>query len=309
MPQLITLNQYVYYAKWFFASMVGRRDPLVNTMMINFNCNLRCKHCSVRENEELLPGQKSLSYKDAVEEMELAFEKGARILFFEGGEPTLWKDGDKDLKDLIRAGKDVGYFVTGYTTNGTNVIHEESDVISISLDGPRAVHDEIRGAGVFDKLMSNLNKTTHPNVFANMVVMQDNKKYLRETVQVVADNPHINGIMINFLTPPPDSQALTLADKESIVAQAIQLKREGMPILNSDRALKEMLVEDYEAKCPYWVSGFVLPDRSHHYGCPMRGTKACKQCGFNAVREYYLITKGSPSVISQMSSRFAFSKK
>jgi tetratricopeptide (TPR) repeat protein len=134
-------------------------------------------------------------------------------------------------------------------------------------------------------------------------------EHLRETVQVVADNPHINGIMINFLTPPPDSQALTLSEKEKIVAQAFQLKREGFPILNTDRALKEMLVEDFEEKCPYWVSGFVLPDRSHYYGCPMRGTKACKQCGFNAVREYYLITKGSPSVISQMSNRFAFSKK
>jgi MoaA/NifB/PqqE/SkfB family radical SAM enzyme len=278
-------------------------------MMINFNCNLRCKHCLVHENEALLPEPHMLSFDDAKEEMMWGYEKGARILFFEGGEPTLWKDGDKDLRDLIRTGKEIGYFVTGYTTNGTNVIFEESDVISVSIDCPRDVHDEIRGQGVFDKLMDNLQMTQHPNIFANMVVMKDNKDHVRETVEVAAKNPRINGIMLNFLTPPPQDQALSLEEKKAIVKLALDLKKEGMPILNSERALKELLIEDYEKQCPAWVSAFVLPDRSHHYGCPMRGTVACRQCGFTAVREYSLITRGSPGAIFQMSSRFAFTKE
>lgn len=308
MAKLVTTGQYVYYAKWFLGSVLGKKRPLVNTMMINFQCNLRCKHCSVQGNADLLPEPRQLSFDIAKEEMRWGFDQGARVLFFEGGEPTLWKDGDKDMRDLIKAGRDIGYFVIGYTTNGTNVIYEESDVISISLDGPRDVHDDIRGPGVYDKLMANLEKLDHPNVFANMVLMQANKHALLETVKVVKENQHINGIMLNFLTPPPDDQALTLDDKRKLVEEAIELKREGYPILNGVKAMKEMLIEDYTDLCPYWASAFVLPDRSHHYGCPMRGTKACKECGFTAVREYSLITRGSPTAIREMSKRFAFSK-
>ncbi|QLH75147.1 MAG: radical SAM protein [Methanomassiliicoccales archaeon] len=309
MANLISLSQYMYYARWFVSSLFGRKRPLVNTMIINFECNLRCKHCSIRGNQDALPGGMRLNYEEAVEEMRSGFEKGARILFFEGGEPTMWKDGGKTLEDLIEAGRSIGYFVTGYTTNGTNAIYTNSDVISVSLDGPKEVHDRIRCEGVFDKLMANLEKVDHPNIFANMVLMRENKDHLRETVEVVAKSKKINGIMLNFLTPPPNGQKLTLEEKRRLVAEAIALKREGLPILNSDRALKELLIEDYERKCRDWVSMFVLPDRSHHYGCPMRGTASCKECGFNAVREYSLITRGNVSAILQMSKRFAFSKE
>jgi MoaA/NifB/PqqE/SkfB family radical SAM enzyme len=309
MSKLASVNQYGYYAKWFILSKMGRKSPLVNTMLVNFECNLRCKHCSVHENMDKLSGPSSMSFEVAVREMEKKYQEGARIVFFEGGEPTLWKDGDKDLRDLIYEGKRIGYFVTGYTTNGTNVIFEESDVISVSLDGPKDVHDRIRGEGVFDSLMKNLGRTRHGNIFANMVVMQENKDALKETVEAVVASGRINGIMINFLTPPPKAQALSLEEKGKVVEQALLLKKEGYPILNTDRGLKELLIEDYEKRCPAWASAFVLPGPTYFYGCPMRGTEACKQCGFDAVREYSLIVRGNPLAISQMSGRFALSKK
>jgi MoaA/NifB/PqqE/SkfB family radical SAM enzyme len=288
---------------------MGHKSPLVNTMLVNYDCNLRCKHCSVQENIERLPGPRSFTYDGAVREMERKYQEGARIAFFEGGEPTLWKDGDKDLGDLIEAARSIGYFVTGYTTNGTNVIFEQSDVISVSLDGPREVHDRIRGKGVFDRLMANLAITDHPNIFANMVVMQENKDALKATLEVVKASDRINGLMLNFLTPPPESQALSLEEKRKVVEEAVQLKAQGYPLLNTKRALKELLIEDYEARCPDWASAFVLPGPTYFYGCPMRGTEACKRCGFDAVREYSLIVRGNPMAIAQMSSRFALSRK
>jgi len=309
MAPLISLGQYGYYAKWFLLSKFGRKRALVNTMMIHYRCNLRCKHCSVYENAEKLSHSSSLSYDFAVEEMRKKYREGARIVFFEGGEPTLWRDGDRGLRDLIKAAKEIGYFTTGYTTNGTQEIVQESDAISVSLDGPKEVHDRIRGEGVFDQLMANLEKVQNPNVFANMVVMKENLAYLRQTAEVVKSNPHINGLMINFLTPPPQSQALSMEEKRKVVDEALALKKEGYPILNTKAALKELLIEDYGDRCPKWVSSFVLPGPYYFSGCPMEGTDACKQCGFDAVREYALITRGNPLAITQMSSRFAFSKK
>jgi MoaA/NifB/PqqE/SkfB family radical SAM enzyme len=309
MSDLISIGQMGYYAKWFFKSKVGMKRPLVNTMIINFNCNLRCKHCSISGNAEKLPNPFQIDFKNALKEMKGQYRNGARILFFEGGEPTLWKDGEKGLRDLIQAGKETGYFVIGYTTNGTNPIIESSDVVSVSLDGPKETHDLIRGEGTFDKLMANLAKTTHPNIFANMTIMKPNLGKIRETVEFVAKNDRIRGIMLNFITPPPYDIALTLDEKKEVIALALRLKKEGYPILNTTKALKDMLIEDFGGLCQDWVSVFVLPDCSHYGGCPMKGTESCKKCGFDAVREYRLIVKGSPSAITQMSRRFAYSKK
>jgi MoaA/NifB/PqqE/SkfB family radical SAM enzyme len=306
--KLISFGQYCHYAGWFLKSRFGIKNPLVNTMIIGYECDLRCKHCSIAAHIDDLPGPHAMSFDFAVSKMREYFEKGARILFFEGGEPTLWRDGDKDLRDLIRAGKSIGYFVTGYTTHGTNVIFEESDVVSVSLDGTRDVHDSIRGAGVFDMLMANLEKTTHPNIFANMVVMKPNLANVRSCVELVAKNRRIKGIMLNFITPPPYDLALTLDEKRTVVDLAVRLKKEGYPVLNTNRALKELLEEDYSTKCPYWVSAFVLPDGSEFTGCPMKGTESCKKCGFDAVREYRLITRGNVETITGMSKRFALTK-
>ena len=305
----MSVGQMGYYAGWFLKAKVGRKRPLVNTMIINFNCNLRCKHCSISGNVEKLPSPSQIDWDNAIREMREFYEKGARVLFFEGGEPTLWKAGEKGLKDLILAGKETGYFVIGYTTNGTNPILEDSDVISVSLDGPKEVHDSIRGEGVFDKLMSNLERTKHPNIFANMTVMQQNRNAVRETAEIVKAHKHIRGMMLNFITPPPQDIALNLEEKRKVVEEALQLKKEGYPLLNTVRSLKELLKEDYGDECPHWVSAFVLPDCSHYQGCPMQNTPSCKQCGFDAVREYRLITKGNVGAIREMSKRFAYSKQ
>ncbi len=303
-----SFRQWTYYANWFLKSKLGIKKPLVNTMIIHYACNLRCQHCSLVANANLLPEPKSISFQSASEEMKGAFEKGARILFFEGGEPTIWKDGDNDLSSLIEEGRRIGYYVVGYTTNATGMIFKQSDVISVSVDGPRQVHDLIRGPGTYDLMMENLKKTNHPNIFANMVIMKPNMHVVRQTVEEVSKNPRIKGIMLNFITPPPQELALTLDEKKRILDEALRMKEEGLPILNTNNGLEELLIEDYSDKCPYWVSGFVLPDGSKFLGCPMKGSEACRQCGFDAVREYRLITTGDVETIMQMSKRFALSR-
>lgn len=287
---------------------MGKKTPLVNTMIIHYACNLRCRHCSIAEIEESLLGKKSLTLEELEDEMRNMCQKGARILYFEGGEPTIWEDGGKDLGDLIDLGHSMGYFNIGYTTNGTNGFFTQSDVISISLDGPKEVHDSVRGDGVYDTLMSNLKDLDHPSVFANFVIQKSNLHVIRETAEIVRDNPSIKGIIFNFITPPPYTELPTREEKEWAVDEILNLKKEGFPILNSKRGLKLLLEEDFADKCPYFVSAFVLPDGSHAQGCPMQGTDSCHNCGFDAVREYYLINRGNPFTILEMTRMFALSK-
>ncbi|MCL2148228.1 MAG: radical SAM protein [Methanomassiliicoccaceae archaeon] len=306
----MAVGEMLGYARWWLGSLFGSKAPLVSTLIINFECNLRCKHCSIHSNGANALGKSRLTYDEIVGELELQSKNGAKIAYFEGGEPTMWSDGGKDLGDLIKAAKDIGYNNVGYTTNGMNRLFTGSDVISVSLDGPREVHDAIRGEGVFERLMENVAAAEFGgSIYANMVIQKDNLGHIEETARIVRDNEKMAGVIFNFITPPPYEIALTPDEKRAAVEEIRALKKAGYPVLNSKRGLELLTEEDWSEKCPYHVTVFIVPDGSHHNGCPMHDTPSCKQCGFAAVREYYLIKRGSVSTISEMSSIFAMSKK
>jgi len=298
------------YAKWWIGSVFGSKAPLVNTLMIHYGCNLRCKHCSIYSSGIEEMGKNKLSYKEIVDDLNFQFKNGAKIAYFEGGETTMWSDEGKDLGDLIKAAKDIGYNNVGYTTNGMNKFFTGSDVISVSLDGPKEIHDMIRGEGVFDKLMENISAAEFSGaIYANVVLQKDNIGHIEEIANVVKDNKKLAGVIFNFITPPPYDLTLTPEEKKAAVEKIRELKKIGYPILNSKHGLELLTEEDWSKKCPYHVTVFITPDGSHYNGCPMQNTPSCEHCGFAAVREYYLIKRGSISTISEMSSIFAMSKK
>ncbi|MDR1954347.1 MAG: radical SAM protein [Candidatus Methanoplasma sp.] len=298
------------YGKWWIGSLFGSKAPLVNTLIIHYECNLRCKHCSIHSSGIEGMGKSKLSYEEITDDLKYQFGRGARIAYFEGGEPTMWSDRGKDFGDLIKAAKDIGYKNVGYTTNGTTKFFTGSDVISVSLDGPREINDLIRGEGVFDKLMENISATDFSgSIYANMVLQKDNIDHIEEVASTVRDNKKLAGVIFNFITPPPYDIALTHEEKKAAIEKIRELKKKGYPVLNSKRGLELLAEEDWSKKCPYHVTVFIVPDGSHFDGCPMQNTPSCKQCGFAAVREYYLIKRGSVSTISEMSSIFAMSKK
>jgi len=306
----MSMGEMFSYARWWLCSLFGSKAPLVNTLIIHYGCNLRCKHCSIHSIGEEIPGKNKLSYDEIVDDLKLQFRNGARIAYFEGGETTMWTDNGKDLGDLIKAAKDVGYLNVGYTTNGTNKMFTGSDVISVSLDGPKEIHDAIRGEGVFDELMKNIEDTDFKGaIYANMVIQKDNKDHIEETAEIVKNNEKLAGIIFNFITPPPYDLTLTEDERAAAIAEIAELKKNGYPILNSKRGLQLLAEEDWSRKCPHSVTVFMIPDGSHHNGCPMHDTDSCKHCGFAAVREYYLVKKGNPFTITEMSSIFAMSKK
>ena len=62
--------QFMGYAKWWILSKLGRKVPLVNTMGILTNCNLRCKHCSIAQNLDKDPSLNvRLSYEEIIDDL------------------------------------------------------------------------------------------------------------------------------------------------------------------------------------------------------------------------------------------------
>lgn len=308
----MAVGQFLGYAKWWILSKCGRKVPLVITIGIGYACNLRCRHCSIDAMLRANPGMKAaLTYDEVVSDLRERFSQGARIAYFEGGETTMWRDGSRTLGDLIDAAHEIGFYNVGYTTNGTTGrIYTNSDVISVSLDGPKAVHDFVRGEGVYDRLMETLaNLDFSGLVYANMVLQNGNLEYIRETADVVRDNKRFAGIVFNFITPPPYELLPSREDRLKAIAEIEALRKEGYPILNSTKGLRLLAEEDWSSKCPRYLSAFTLPDGSRKQGCPMEGTDSCRHCGYDAVREYYLVDRGSPSTIMEMFPVFARSKR
>lgn len=124
---------------------------------VTTHCNSTCSHCFVRARG---PRKWSLA-PDLVQNMiGEAHEAGYKRLHITGGEPLLW-NGLLDVLDYAFA---LGYETAFLNTNGTLLSNDlgrkfaahRGLAISISLHGPRQLHDRVRGKGFYDKALKGI---------------------------------------------------------------------------------------------------------------------------------------------------------
>ena len=136
----------------FLNFKTGRPKPLFVSYNVTGRCNMKCAFCEWWKNEiPELPTNKALTAIDVV--------CGLGVSFFDlsGGEPLL----RKDLLVLAKRVASYGCLVS-MNTNGTLLnenrvddVANAFDTIVISLDGPKNIHDRIRGvAGTYDKAVN-----------------------------------------------------------------------------------------------------------------------------------------------------------
>ncbi len=123
--------------------------PVLVSYAVTRKCNLRCLHCYSESVEEPHPNE--LSTEEALELISDISDLGARMIIFDGGEPTL-RD---DLPRLVKHAADSGLspllgsngMVDTLTKNYALELKEAGlKVVSISLDGSKPdTHDEFRG--------------------------------------------------------------------------------------------------------------------------------------------------------------------
>jgi len=120
---------------------------------INNRCNLNCPTC---QNEIINKEQVDLTW--SLEQMNNVFKTQPRMIFISGGEPFM----NPNLLDALEQNQDRLFFVF---TNGT-MTDEYKKLIEkgltnvvpmFSIDGDKEYHDEKRGKGSFNKLMSSIN--------------------------------------------------------------------------------------------------------------------------------------------------------
>jgi len=270
--------KYLYLPFWFFKTRIlGKKIPLVLVVFITDLCNLKCKHCCIYAQSS----STTKSYEQVEEDLHYCYKQGARFVDFEGGEPTLWRDGDKNLNDLIDLAKKIGFFSTTVTTNAQKDFSDcKADSIWVSMDGFEKFHDEIRGDGSFDKLIANIEKAAHPNLCVNMVVNALNYSSVDEVIEFAKTNPKIEKVSINFHTPYEGTEHLTLDwnKRIEIIDKVIAYKRKGYPIMNSVSGMKCMKDMSFKKYC--WISNFVHINGEKLSDCGGTILGLCPQCGF-----------------------------
>ena len=289
------MKSLLYLPLWFFKTRIlGKKIPLQSVIFISDQCNLQCKHCCVYAQKTV----HKKSYEQIKEELKYCYQLGSRFVDFEGGEPTLWKENTHDLNSLIRLAKEIGFFSVTVTTNAVLPFDNiEADSIWVSLDGLGDYHDSIRGKGVFERLVKNIETCNHKNLSVNMVVNILNYLSVDETIEFAKNNPYIKSISLNLHTPFPGTEYLSLDNEKRIevLDKIISYKKKRYPIMNSVSGLSLMKHNNFKKYC--WIANFIYADGTRQSECGGHATGLCDQCGFCMAGEMHSVMTLKPDTI------------
>jgi len=296
------MKELIYLGIWFTkARLLGIKKPLQTVLFITDRCNLACRHCTAYKKENTT----TKTYDLIREELEYSHRLGARFVDFQGGEPTIWQDGEHDLNSLIRLSKKIGFYSATITTNALLPFKGiEADSIWVSLDGLGDYHDDIRGKGAFERLVENIATSCHPSLSVNMAINNRNYHSVTETIEFAKNNPHIQSISLNFHTPYGETAGLFLDWnlRAEVIDKIIEKKKQGYPIMNSISGLKLMKHNQFKKEC--WVTNFILTDSTRLSECPGKTAGVCDQCGFSMAGEMRSVFSLKPdTIIAGMSLR------
>src|SRR6266850_2197283 len=196
----------------------GRALPPISVNLeLTFRCNLRCQMCSLvvsnavvtggfpmnRDEEGVDPATlrgDEMEYPEYAKLLDEMKAIGVKKINITGGEPLIKKDATK----IIRHAKRNGFWVT-MITNGTVMTDEVCealvssglDSMTVSLDGPEKIHNEIRGSEAgFSRLKKNVLKLQEwkkkagvekPRVLFSCAVSAMNQMALSEIIDVAEE--------------------------------------------------------------------------------------------------------------------------
>ena len=274
-------------------SRVTRRHPipLVGGIAINDRCNLACAHCGVSNR-----GLPDLTWQEVRTGLATLRGMGIRLLYIEGGEPTLWRDGEYRLPDLVRLARRLGFVFIALYTNGTMGIPPDVDVVFVSLDGPREVNDAIRGRS-YDRVVSAIESSAHPRIVLNSTISPRNEAHIERFCEDAAAMPHVTGVFFYFVTPTSAADPLVMPyeARVPVVERLLRLKYAGAPVLNSAAALRRIVRNTWARparSCYLWANGRLSRC------CRSIGDRhACANCGYLGYPELEAISRLDPGAL------------
>ena len=289
-------SSFLHFARFGVRTiLLGRKDPILGTIILTDKCNLHCRHCSVNNLTAVVH-----PYPQILDEMRQLYQMGVRILFFCGGETFLWQDGPRTLRDLVAQAKEMGFLIVNVVTNGTFPLDlPEADLILLSLDGDRERHNAIRG-DTYDAILNNIRNASSDNICLYMAVNQINKDAIRAVCTTARDTKNVRAVSFNFHTPYPDTRELALSreEKAACCRTIAQMMEEGAPVFNLKSAFPYLIENRFPTPCHQCV--VMENGKLSTCGRCIEVPGLCRQCGYFFVAEYTLLFRGNLRIIAEM---------
>ncbi|HEX9258922.1 MAG TPA: radical SAM protein, partial [Acidimicrobiales bacterium] len=227
-----------FYIPYCWRFMVRHRaEPLIYGIAVTDRCNFHCRGCTVANT-----GRAPMTWDHLVAAMARAHERGFRELYFSGGEPMLWHDGDRRLEDVVVEARRIGFFHVHVYTNGSCGLATSADVVWVSMDGLPDTFSARRGDH-FAQVESAIRTSGHPRVAVIYVIDRITAAGVEPFLRWVrsSDLP-VMGVMFYFHTPyyGYDELYLDRAERAPLIDELIALRRHGLPVLNSSAGLRAL---------------------------------------------------------------------
>lgn len=175
--------------------------PETVSFFLTYICNLKCSMCGQWGEHGVYKGYTHDTLKqrlslNTIKRLMQEFSSFKPTITLFGGEPTLYKDWIQVLKIAKKNGLRCNIVTNAVllSRHAEEMVNLELDEIIFSLDGPRDIHDKIRGVkGTFDmamdgfKLLKKIKEDTDkkkPLVTINATINEDNYNCLSELVRI-----------------------------------------------------------------------------------------------------------------------------
>jgi MoaA/NifB/PqqE/SkfB family radical SAM enzyme len=287
-------NRLRFYALFAWRFVVLRRpEPLFYGIAVTDRCNLECRGCHVSNT-----GRPDMTWDRLIDSMRNAWSRGFRELYFSGGEPMLWCDGEHTLENAIAEARRIGFFHVHVYTNGTLGLDTSADLVWVSMNGLPGTF-ELRRGNYFNQVERAVREDQHPKTAVIYVIDSNTSDGIEPFLRWVHETKFpIIGVMFYFHTPyyGRDELFLNAEERAPIIDRLLGCRRAGLPVINSRAGLLALKSGNWPRRLP--VAHVV--DIDGEYVCCRASDDVCADCGYAACTEITEFQRLHPSALLGM---------
>jgi MoaA/NifB/PqqE/SkfB family radical SAM enzyme len=251
-----TYNYFIRSLPKTLKALVGFRVPLRVSHYITYRCNLECRYCARNKScgGELTTNE--------VKTLMSGFRKAGTLFWgFNGGEALL-RD---DIGELIDHGKNLGMFVN-ILTNGTLLAPKcreirNVDMVNISFEGPKAVHDQMR-AHSFDSMCNGIEAIRRKGIKFTLTTCMNSKNL--DSLGFILDFAHRYKTNVSFQPIRVQKEDVENISRDFFptrermhqgIDYLLREKKKGAPVATSTTYLRQVrrLWPDGQHGTPCWA--------------------------------------------------------
>jgi AdoMet-dependent heme synthase len=196
-------------------------SPLHVVFILDTRCNLSCTHCSSAASRTGHVGYDTKAAKGVIDQLA---DAGVLDIALSGGEPLLRRDLEALVEHAAARGLRVGTSTNGFplTRRRASTLRNAGlNRLQVSIDGPRDVHDAIRGRGSYERAIAAVSFSVDAGLRTHVcfTAMRSNVDHLQEVIDTIVACgaagfnlsqfvPTGRGAREQDLTPPQARRAL-----------------------------------------------------------------------------------------------------